>query len=238
MRGFRFSCLLVAVVLLLGCQTGSKRGLAKVMQTADYHPDSLQVIAYIGAGATSVAGDDARALMETLFEDQMLGTALPFVLLSREEVERRVAANGARTALDAVQRYWRDAKKVDKFEVAKLGAAVGAQAILLALVDEWGQIDASQGSGDASYTRVGASLMLYSVATGRCLWRAKEAETMKSESLEQDMGGGSEQNTARSRELRRSAGVQSLDRGPAAPRFEVVGAAVAATLVQALAASK
>jgi hypothetical protein len=235
MRSVRFPCVLIAVVLLLGCQTGSKRGLASVMQTADYHPDSLQVIAYVGAGATSVAGDDARVLMETLFEEQLMGTALPFVVLSREEVERRVAASGASASLDAVRRYWRDAKKVDKFEIAKLGEATGAGAILLGLVDEWGQIDASQGSADASYTRVGASLMLYSVASGRSMWRAKKAETMKSESLEQDMEGGSEQRTARSRELRRSAGVQSLERGPAAPRFEIVGAAVAAALVQTLA---
>jgi hypothetical protein len=229
----RICAWLLLPLLAIACGTSGKRVTADVMRTPEFQPDSLQTVAFIGLAAGSMGGEEALLVMEPLLETQLLAASAPFVVLPRDEVERRAALQGGRQTLKAVRDYWRDSKRVDKFEIAKLGAQLSVRAVLLGLIDEWGQISASQGSGEAAYTRVGASLTLYSVRTGRSIWRASASETLESESLGQDIEG-SEQQTTQRRERQRSAGVQAVGRGPSAPSFEAVGEIVAGRLAGAL----
>ncbi|MBM3317996.1 MAG: hypothetical protein FJY75_09100 [Candidatus Eisenbacteria bacterium] len=221
--------------LLLGCQAGPKRGVAQVTLSPAYHPDSLGAVAFLGVARGSAAGESAQRAMEALIEEHLMAARAPFAILPRDEVERRVAAAGGRETLAAVLAYWRNDKKVDKFELMKLGGMIGAEGVFLALVDEWSQDAASGGEGLAANTRVSASLSLYSTVSGRRIWRADAAETMSSTALLKDDLVGSEQNTARAREIeRRAPGAHSGDAGPAAVGFEAVGRVVAGALARAL----
>jgi hypothetical protein len=237
--------LLVSVALgftlsaLAGCQSGPKRGTANVVRTPAYQPDSLGTVAFLGLARGSAAAEDAPREMEPLLTAQLAAAALPFTLISREEVERRLATPEDVQTLGAVLTFWNDDKKVDRFELMKLGERTGVGGFLLGVVDEWSQTQATSGGGNAAMTRVGVSLTLYSAATGRSVWRADAAETLEATATLGGVEIGSESNTAMNRQRQQhGATVRGLERGANAPEFVEAGGLVAAALVQALAAAE
>jgi hypothetical protein len=220
----------------LACQSASDRPSANVVKSSSFRPEELNAVAFLGLASGSMAGEEAQRLMEPLIESHLLATQLPFVVLPLSETERRARAQQSIATLRGIQDYWRDAKRVDKFEIARLGEQLGVDAVLVGVVEEWTQVDATSGTVETSFTRIAAGLKLYSVETGRCLWRAEKTETMEPEGIDIEMDTGSEQLTARQAEAQaRSATVQARGRALPPPRFELVAETIATALAQALA---
>jgi len=230
--------LVVLVLPLLACQSAPPRGaFVDVTATPGYDAAAVGTAAYVGLAAAAATPKEALPIVEPRVEQHLRNQQLPFVLLASDEVERRAQSAGGAEQLQTVRNYWRDAKKIDKFAVADLGGAIGADALLVGWIDDWTQVDATQESADASFTRIGARLRLISVDTGATLWEVAATRTSESESIEQDAGAGDEFDTARRRELQRSARVRALSTGVGPPRFEDVADEVAALLAGAVADS-
>jgi len=233
MRWLRPAFLTLLMLCAMACQPRPEGPLIQVLRSSDFHPDSLDAVAFL-AFSGGMAGDAAVQVVEPILEDQLLGQGYPFVVLPRRELSRRAQAEDVGPLLGKVRDFWRGSQKVDKFKLAELCAAVGIQGVLVGQVDDWIQVKASEGTGESSVTRVAASLAYYSAANGRRAWKARAAETVASESLEQDITDAREL-TSRGRERLRAKTVQSAARKLPAPDFDVVARSVAAALAAALA---
>lgn len=226
---------LLLSLLALGCQSGARPGVAQVVRSPGYRPDSLETVAFLGFARGSAAAELAPAAMEEMIEAYLLAMDVPFAVVTREAAERRVVSAEGRRALKAVLDYWRDDKLVDRFELMKLAEEMAVGGFLLGLVDEWSQTAVSGGSGEAGSTRISASLSLYDGATGRRVWRANAAESEESVGMLGGVSVGSESETARTRELKqRSTVAQSAEPKTDMPEYDSVAGVVARALVRAL----
>jgi hypothetical protein len=217
------------------CRQRTLDPVTQIIASPDFDPDSLGAVAYVGF-SRGIADAEDRELFEGLVEGQVMAGEQAFAVLPRDEVRRRAQLEQAGDLLQEVRDFWRDSQKVDKFKTAELCAALGTSGILVGLIEEWTEFDTAQGSDQAPYARVIASLEIYSAATGRRIWKARTSHTVEGKTIPRDAEDSrSAALTEHERELkRRSETIRSSQRDQQAPAIEGVASAVAASLSQAL----
>jgi len=228
-------CLVVLACLLIGgagCRTRTEEPLTEVIRSPDYRPDSVGTVAYLGfAGGTS--GEAARTMMEDLVEQRLLASQEVFVVLPRDEISRRARAEGVEELLGEVRDFWRGSRKIDKLKTGELCAALGTRAVVVGVVEDWIETGSARGSSESPYSRVAATLEIYSAETGRRLWKARSSQTLEARALEGSLQEEHE-GTVRGRERMRSNTVQATQQEQQAPAIEGVAGQVAGALDQAL----
>lgn len=230
-----------ALLIAAGCQSGSGGGAAKITAESGFQLKSLEVVAFLGL-AKGISDEQSVPIMEPIVEDHLMAISPPFILLPIREVEARAAREGARELYKEVTDFWRDRGKVDKRRLEELCAALGVQAIMVGLIEDWTQVEAVPEADQQAYTRVAASLSIYPAETGRRAWRARCTETVEAEGYGASMVSSGDQESGRGR----SGGSKSAGRGVDLrfddtrrsgwdpPRFEDVVPKVAKALAVAL----
>ena len=223
------------VCLLIGagaCRTRTEEPLTQVIRSPGLDPDTLGAVAYLGFAA-GTSGETARTTMEDIVERRLLATPTAFVIMRRDEIARRANADNAGPLLAEVRDFWRGSGKFDKFKLADLCAALGVRAVLVGMIEDWVEAGSAKGSSDVPYSKVAATLELYSADTGRRLWKARSSQSAQTQALEGSLEA-EHATTVQGRERMRSQTVQATQRGQEAPAIEGVAEQVAAALEKAL----
>ncbi len=213
-------------VLLAGCQSAPAGRTARAAAKPEFELESLDVVAFLGM-AKSVEDHQMLQMVGPAIEDHLLATKTPFVLLPEQEVVNRMSREGAGPLCREVINFWRDSRKVDKLKTKELCAKLGAQAILVGDITDWMQNQALPDEDEPSYTRVSASLAIYSAETGRRVWRTRKTIYEKAQQLQGAAPSGRFTDTA--------GGSITGRKASEPPRYENVIPRLAETLAKTLA---
>ncbi|MFH1145262.1 MAG: hypothetical protein V1774_12050 [Candidatus Eisenbacteria bacterium] len=216
----------------IGCRSRTAEPLTQVTRSPAFHPESLEAVAYFGF-SPGIAPDNVLQWVEALVGEQLMTVEYPFAVLSRTDVERLTQTEETRTLVKGVCNFWKDSRKVDKFELARLCEAVGVQGILVGTIEEWTEAASARGTTDVPYTRLAASLEFYSAESGRRTWKARSAHTIETQATQEDYEELRDK-TQKGRERLRAETVQAMHRDHPAPSVESVAATVAEALAKAL----
>ncbi len=229
--------LMATLALLSGCQSASVGGKAPgppagVSSSASKPRASLavdfshmKVIGYLGL-ASSAADITAIEILGPRLEQELIGQEYPFMLMRDEQVAAAAGRFGLAGLHQEMVDYWRDRKRVNKLKLQELCAALGIDALLVANIEEWAQIEPTVGSTQAAATRISVILEIYAAESGRRGWRERVSTT-----IEAELPASSTANTGR-----QDHGIARVTTaGVEPPRFEEVGDILAARAAETLA---
>ena len=226
-----FSVLGVSLlILLVGCQSapmsgGSVKSTAKSKSKYAVEWDSLKVVGYLALGS-SAADRLALEMLEPRIETEFLKLDLPFVLMRPSEVTSAASRHDLVTVHGEMVDHWRDSKKVNKLKLQALCEALHLDAVLVANIDEWTQVQAAPGSTEPSFTRIAMTSEIWLPETGRRGWRKRTSERWEAEQLR----------TEDADTQRESHGIAPSERvGSEPPRYEEVADRLALKAAEALA---
>ena len=217
------------IVTLVGCQSappgGSSASSSKPKSSYAVDWDSLKVVGYLTLGS-SAADRVALEMMEPRLENEFLKLDLPFVLMRPSEVAAAASRHDLGTVHGEMVDYWRDSKKVNKLKLQAICEALGLDAVLVANIDEWAQVQAVPGSTEPSFTRIAVTTEIWQPETGRRGWRERTSERWEAEQLR----------TGDADTQREQHGIAPSERvGSEPPRYEEVADKLALRAAEALA---
>jgi len=232
MKRLMLVCLVGLLAAPIGCrQQAAGDPVTQIAPSTDARLDSLKTVAFLGI--SSNASREAIQTFERLIEQQMTSGGQKFTIMGLAEVDRRAQSESESGLIDEVRGFWQRSAKVDPLRLPALCQALGVDGILVGTIDEWTEAAAARGSEQSPYTRVTASLEIYSGKDGKRVWSERSSKTEEEEAMPIMADDDHEQNIRR-RERQRSQTIRSTQKDQSAPPIESVAQEVVAALTQAL----